>query len=163
MLMIKYTITLDNKPFRYLERSIEQSTKKLKTYINTELTTRLQKQVNQTLGTPPAPNSGADYPLTWKSDKQRKFVMAKLREENNLPYRRTGALTKAWLVGVEDSGNELAITIDNDSPVIDYVASNGDLRQPMFPRWYAYEPILEGFADEIITDVVKFWEGILED
>jgi hypothetical protein len=42
------------------------------------------------------PSGKPKYPLRWKSDKQRKYVMAMLRKENNLPYRRTGRLETAW-------------------------------------------------------------------
>lgn len=40
--------------------------------------------------------SSPKYPLRWKSDKQRRYVMARLRKENNLPYRRRGRLENAW-------------------------------------------------------------------
>lgn len=53
------------------------------------------------------PASGPTYPLRWKSDKQRKYVMAKLRSEGNLPYRRTGAFAKAW--ESEIKGNSISI------------------------------------------------------
>jgi hypothetical protein len=36
------------------------------------------------------------YPLRWKSDSQRKAVMAKLRKAGNLPYSRTGKIKRAW-------------------------------------------------------------------
>lgn len=36
------------------------------------------------------------YPLRWKSDKQRKYVMARLRKEDNLPYRRTNNMAETW-------------------------------------------------------------------
>jgi len=38
------------------------------------------------------------YPIQWDSDKQRRFVMAKLSEEGNLPYQRTGAYQRGWKV-----------------------------------------------------------------
>jgi len=41
-------------------------------------------------GVPPS------YPIHWDSDKQRRFVLAMLREAGNLPYRRTDALPRAW-------------------------------------------------------------------
>lgn len=36
------------------------------------------------------------YPVQWDSERQRRFVMWKLRKENNLPYRRTGKYVAAW-------------------------------------------------------------------
>ena len=56
-------------------------------------------------------------PIQWTSDKQRKFVMAKLKRENNLPYRRTGRLRNAWVVEVR--GN--AIVIENPSAISKFV------------------------------------------
>ena len=40
--------------------------------------------------------SKPNYPLRWKSDKQRKYVMARLRKEDNLPYQRTNKLVEMW-------------------------------------------------------------------
>ena len=36
------------------------------------------------------------YPLRWKSDKQRKFVMAKLRRMGGPPYMRSGRIRRGW-------------------------------------------------------------------
>src|ERR1051326_8788812 len=53
------------------------------------------------------------YPIQWTSDKQRKFVMAKLREDNNLPYQRTGNLAKAWQVSKQGSGLSINVKVIN--------------------------------------------------
>lgn len=42
------------------------------------------------------PGSTPTYPIKWDSDKQRRYVLAMLREADNLPYRRTNALPRAW-------------------------------------------------------------------
>jgi hypothetical protein len=36
------------------------------------------------------------YPVQWDSERQRRYVMAKLRKENNVPYRRTGLYAAGW-------------------------------------------------------------------
>lgn len=36
------------------------------------------------------------YPIRWDSLKQKIYVIAKLRRERNLPYKRTGAYEQAW-------------------------------------------------------------------
>ena len=54
------------------------------------------------------------YPLDWQSDKQRRYVMAKLRRENNLPYRRTGEHTRAWeFVYKADANGAGVLTLRN--------------------------------------------------
>lgn len=42
------------------------------------------------------PGKRPRYPIQWDSDKQRRYVLAMLREQDNLPYRRTDALPNAW-------------------------------------------------------------------
>jgi hypothetical protein len=36
------------------------------------------------------------YPIRWTSERQRKFVMAKLRRMGQIPYIRTGRYAAAW-------------------------------------------------------------------
>lgn len=36
------------------------------------------------------------YPINWDTPKQKRYVLAKLRREKNLPYRRTGDTEQAW-------------------------------------------------------------------
>jgi hypothetical protein len=50
------------------------------------------------------------YPLRWKSDKQRIAVIIRLKEEGNLPYKRTGQIDKAWSISVKPK----EITIANN-------------------------------------------------
>lgn len=47
------------------------------------------------------PSSSPKYPLRWKSDKQRIAVIIRLKEEGNLPYRRTGRLDNAWTANMK--------------------------------------------------------------
>ena len=54
------------------------------------------------------PGRKPTYPLTWDSEKQRKFVMAKLRRENNLPYQRTGAHVNGWAMSMLPNGYQSA-------------------------------------------------------
>lgn len=42
------------------------------------------------------PGAAITYPVQWDSDKQRRYVMAKLRSEGNLPYRRTDGYINGW-------------------------------------------------------------------
>lgn len=53
------------------------------------------------------PGAPIRYPVQWDSEKQRRFVMAKLKRENNLPYRRTGQYNAAWQIQPIENGFEL--------------------------------------------------------
>jgi hypothetical protein len=57
------------------------------------------------------PKNKPRYPLRWKSDKQRIAVIIRLKEEGNLPYKRTGRQDSSWRVSVKT--NE--ITISNEA------------------------------------------------
>jgi len=54
-----------------------------------------------------APGRKVQYPIKWDSDKQRKFVMAKLRRDDNLPYKRTKKYLNGWVVRNLTQGYEL--------------------------------------------------------
>lgn len=49
----------------------------------------------------------------WTSEKQRHYVMWLLRSTNNLPYRRTGKLSKSWRVTLVTAPGGMAIRVDN--------------------------------------------------
>lgn len=96
---------------------------------------------------PPA----AKHPIEWASDKQRKFVMAKLRRENNLPYRRTGKLAKMWVV--ELRGN--VIVIENLSAIGKYVY--GSLAQDRSAALRFQQPFHKNTGWQAATDTTAFW------
>lgn len=67
----------------------------------------------------PLPYPG--QPFTWSSEKQRRYVMAKLREQGGPPYSRTQELSRGWeLIG---SGvNQILV---NQVPYAKYVKEEG--------------------------------------
>jgi len=99
------------------------------------------------------------YPLRWKSERQRRYVMAKLRRENNLPYRRTGQLAAGWRVVSNTRGDIGEIAILNSTAYVRYV--QGDDAQPFhrdtgWPQFAlifaAWEPRLQ---DAFITEYLE--------
>src|SRR5688572_20109819 len=80
----KYAITVQNAPIATLsnpqaiDKSLELAREKYKTPAN-------------------KPTS----PLRWKSDKQRIAVIIRLKEEGNLPHKRTGRLENAWSASIK--------------------------------------------------------------
>lgn len=46
-------------------------------------------------------------PVQWDSERQRKFVMAKLRLEDNIPYQRTGDYVNNFKIERTDAGSML--------------------------------------------------------
>jgi hypothetical protein len=62
---------------------------------------RIKTRLSQTA---PKPTT----PINWDSEKQRKFVLAKLRKEHNLPYKRTGKTQRGWVLSALEDGYRLA-------------------------------------------------------
>lgn len=100
------------------------------------------------------------YPLRWASQKQRRKVMAMLREQNNLPYQRTGALEAAWeamFSFTEDGG---AFILENTSPAAVFVIGE---RQQLFHAdtgWIYAPSVVDEIAAFVVTAYVETWRTI---
>lgn len=113
-------------------------------------------QMVEVLSTPPPPAAGY-YPLRWASERQRRYVMAMLRAQGNLPYQRTGQLEQGWYSALAFTANGGAITIGNDTPYANYV--QGDDIQPMFQQipWMPLALVAQAGFEEIQEIVVQDW------
>lgn len=94
------------------------------------------------------------YPLVWRSPKQRRYVMAKLRREGNLPYQRTHGLARGWKVkAVYAPANYWAvqeITVTNDAPYAGFVVGPPSIKQPMFPHWNEANRVIGQYEGQAI-------------
>lgn len=88
--------------------------------IGQQVATELQPIVEQRLGfEPPAPN----YPLAWRSEKQRRAYFASKGFGRGIPTKRTGRIRKAWRVlyiPVKQGGGG-TIQITNSEPAAQFV------------------------------------------
>lgn len=98
------------------------------------------------------------YPLTWASDKQRRFVMAKLRRENNLPYRRSSKLRTSWEVIAIYGNAQAELRAVNDTPYVNYVM--GIYKQPMFPQWQDAPPLIKAYGSLAAAQMADGWQQI---
>jgi hypothetical protein len=97
------------------------------------------------------------YPIQWTSEKQRRFVMAKLRRDGNLPYQRTGALVNAWQVDYNTADYEGFLRVFNPSDVEQYVTG---IRQQKFHSntgWYRSQDILTELMVEAEDRLIETW------
>lgn len=134
--------------------AIADGAKKLPTLMNTAVQKRalpkIRRRVLARLRTMPPP---AKHPIQWTSERQRKFVMAKLRRENNLPYRRTGALVKNWKVIIVLKPDRADIVAENDSSVGRYVFGEQQQRFHRNTGWYR--------ADDVLIEESLYAENLL--
>jgi hypothetical protein len=79
----------------------------------------VMRRIRATLATPPRRPT---YPLDWDSEKQRRYVMALLTRQGNIPYKPTGRYEKNWQIVKQENG----YSIENDAPFAKY--ASGDFR-----------------------------------
>lgn len=158
--MVSFTVQYDKKVFEEFAAQVAAAPTTMNIYAATTIRKQVDAYVTRKLINVSIPKPS--YPLVWRSPRQRRFVMAKLRREGNLPYRRSGEFQKAWkVVAVRERGTSL-ITVSNDSGITEYLAGSSADRQPMFPHWYHYEDVLLE-AEEIATDMaINGWFDIVQ-
>lgn len=109
------------------------------------------------------------YPIRWTSERQRKFVMAKLRRENNIPYKRTHAYSSAWMYQRRrtPSGGlfyvqNTALT-DTGEPLEQYI--QGDRQQGFHADtgWIRADTIIKEAAQEAELLLITAWEDVMGD
>ncbi len=140
-------------PFDVLD-AIDDAAKKapglMKTAYNRALR-RLKPRILRDLQNEPPVLSETNYPLRWKSAKQRRYVMAMLRRTDNLPYRRTHELRDGWEVNLNATSDGGILALENDAPATRYV--QGDDAQPMH--------LVNGWPQA--ADIVVKYEDLAED
>jgi hypothetical protein len=105
---------------------------------------RLDRVLRQYI--PPRP----DYPIRWTSERQRRFVLAKLRRENNLPYKRRG-IQRLWVITITERDGIYTVSARNPANSAIYVYGH---RQQRFLRKY---PLAE---EEVLNAAVAIEEGL---
>lgn len=113
------------------------------------LTIRVKSQLLRKLRLEPG---APDYPIDWTSEKQRRYVMAKLRRENNLPYQRTHQLSQGWDVNVTFGRDGGTITLEN--PLDHSIYVYGPRQQRFLSKWPEADVIaLEG-QERLESDLI---------
>jgi hypothetical protein len=96
----------------------------------------------------------------WKSDAQRKAVMAKLRKAGNLPYQRTHRLVKSWriVLTADETGGVFGAT--NATPYARYV--QGLDQQPMHldSGWARIDTTAEAYRQPALDATAGAWHRV---
>lgn len=107
--------------------------------------------VRKILSTPaPKPT----YPLRWASERQRRYVIAMLKAQGNLPYRRTNQMPRGWVIERTETGYRIYNT--NDAAVHVYGNYEGARQQPMHEGRH---PVMQRVVEEAIQKLPSEIEG----
>lgn len=107
------------------------------------------------------------YPIRWASEKQRKYVMAKLRRENNLPYRRTGKLARRWSIRTALTLSNGQVWMENPATIAGYIYGDrvGKDQQPFHKDtgWPLAMLFFEKLFVQSRDQLLAAWPDIFED
>ena len=128
--------------------------------LRAEATPVAARLLDQLRVTPPRPR----YPLRWTSERQRRFVMAKLREQGTLPYQRTGAYVDGYRVDERLGPRRGRITLRNTTPYAPFVGGRFDTGawQQGFHAdtgWPMAAPLAERASVDLIARARRVWRA----
>lgn len=92
-------------------------------------------------------------PFQWSSDKQRRFVMAKLRESGQTFYTRTQTLSQGW----KTVGSGYKQIVANEVDYVQYVQGNGQIQGHKARGWNTIMQVIKANEKRILQ---KFEEGV---
>lgn len=156
MIQIESVVDIDIvKAYRDLARDLPKVTQRAFKGIIQRHSTKIIRELSTEPGSP-------RYPLRWKSDRQRRYVMAKLRREGNLPYQRTHKLAKSWRADIRATGAEGWLEIRNDTPDARFV--QGDDVQPFHldTGWPQAAEVFVKYEELMVDDLIQTWYALVE-
>lgn len=119
----------------------------------TKLVNARRRLIRERLQTEPGP---PQYPIRWKSERQRRFVMWLLRTLGNLPYVRTHALSQAWIVRVLFNQKDRGGTVELSNPAEAAPFVYGPHQQPYHEyRWENYRDVAADEANALEEDLAS--------
>jgi hypothetical protein len=129
-----FTVSVDAERLKNLRRNLP----KLPDYIKAEGLKAVADQMNADKASI-TPSNSTKLPIQWTSDKQRKYVMAMLRETNNLPYKRTGEMVNSINFEYGKGGGSDYVTAETDSPYAQFVVGQYQQKFHHNTGWRALE------------------------
>jgi hypothetical protein len=104
------------------------------------------------------------YPIRWKSQRQRRFVMALLRRigQADTGYVRTHRLSRGWTIVLDDiTASTGVFRVVNKAPETRYV--QGDDAQPyhLDSGWPQAAPIIRKYEDALQSEVISAWYRVV--
>jgi hypothetical protein len=116
--MFAVDLVVDDTALQALREAHRRIPDAIARYVRRELRPYASQRVDRTLRQAPGP---VVYPIQWTSARQRRYVMAKLRADGNLPYQRTGRYVRGWHVEGDYTDVFSGITLRHDWDGATYV------------------------------------------
>ncbi len=142
--MFSATAAIDTEWLNTLQQVHEIIPDAIDDYARRDLRPFVSQRVDATLRVePPVRAFPEDYPLEWTSEKQRRYVMAKLRREDNLPYQRTHEYVRGWHVWGDYTRGLTAIDVFHDGEVSEFVGGRQQQLMHRITGWANAPDVLQ--------------------
>lgn len=129
--MFRFRLTVDPGVIQAWRKVIKQAPTKMRKRFQTESRAIQAGVIGELKALEPGP---AKHPIRWTSEKQRRYVMAKLRKRGQIPYVRTHALVNAWQARQYTTEAGGFLTVTNTSSVYPFVM--GDPARPQYQQQF---------------------------
>lgn len=154
--MIRIDVAVDTDVLDAIEDAVKTAPRRMNKAYKRRVKT-IRQNILDELREDPGP---VKYPFGWKSERQRRFVMAKLRREKNLPYKRTGALRAGWMTNIRDKSDGAIFEVENRALYARFV--QGDDAQPGHLRtgWPQAADIVSKWREKATDLLIDTWASV---
>lgn len=156
--MIRSELIVDDDVLEAVQDALKRAPETIRRTVNKIVLPKVRDRARVVLSVMPG---RPHYPLAWTSERQRRFVMAKLRRENNLPYQRTGRMVAAWRTETAPIDAGIAIMISNNSPAAPYVVGNRQQRYHRQTGWYQVDDKVLELSEYTTNELIDVYGSIL--
>lgn len=119
---------------------------------------RIEAPLASALRAQPGP---VKYPIDWTSERQRRAYFATNGFGSGIPYKRTGGLSRSWVVSGERDGASYRVVVATDVPSAKYVV--GSLRDVIVGRQRYQQRFHVNTGWFVAADVVGYWFDVFLD
>jgi hypothetical protein len=155
--MIDLDVIIDDDVLKALNESLQKAPDITRDVLLKKVYPRIRAQAWKLLQTPPG---AVKYPILWTSERQRRYVMAKLRRENNLPYKRTGKLLRDWRIDILRIENGIGFSVNNQNPAAKYVIGDRQQQFHLNTGWYQVDDKVIELSEYATNQLIDAWYSI---
>lgn len=151
--MFNVVVTVPTEVFESINKEIAQVPNRLGVEVFRALNVLGQRAMRELKQTPGAPQ----YPIRWKTERQRRAFFATNGFGRGIPTQRTGELQQGWDYTIDKFSDGGTFRIINDVPYMRFV--EGDDTQPFHldTGWVQAAPILARYQEEAEAAVITTW------
>lgn len=150
--MFRLRLTVDSGIIQGVRRTIQAAPTKMRRAFKAVSKEVQEGAISELKALEPGP---AKHPIRWTSEKQRRYVMRKLRKRGQIPYVRTGGLVNAWRARQYTTESGGFITITNDASIYPYVMGDPDRAD-----WQQQFHVITGWpTPDRILEVKRLWSA----